>query len=84
MLFLSVLNKHAPIKEKANESAWLTEEIALTQKNRDFYHKKKDCEISNSGAIKQKASFALPTKLSSKMLSTKNETTPFCGCMLKT
>ena len=45
-LFLSVLNKHAPIKEKrvkrAKKSAWLTEEITATQKNRDYYHKKQD------------------------------------------
>ena len=38
-LFLSVLNKHAPIKEKrvkrAKKSEWLTEEITAAQKNRD-------------------------------------------------
>ena len=49
VLFLSVLNKHAPIKEKrvkrASKSTWLTEEITLAQKNRDFYHKKQDREI---------------------------------------
>ena len=47
-LFLSVLNKHAPIKEKrvkrAKKSAWLTEEITAAQKNRDYYHKKQDWE----------------------------------------
>ena len=47
-LFLSILNKHAPIKEKrikrAKKSAWLTEEITAAQKNRDFYHKKQDWE----------------------------------------
>ena len=47
-LFLSVLNKHAPIKEKRvkrpNKSAWLNEEITTAQKNRDFYHKKQDWE----------------------------------------
>ena len=45
-LFLSVLNKHAPIKEKrverAKKSAWLTEEITAAQKNRDYHHKKQD------------------------------------------
>ena len=48
MFFLSVLNKHAPIKEKrvkrASISGWLTEEITLAQKNREFYHKKQDWE----------------------------------------
>ena len=47
-LFLIVLNKHAPIKEKrvkqAKKSAWLTEEITVAQKNRDYYHKKHDWE----------------------------------------
>ena len=48
MLFLSILNKHAPIKEKrvkrAKKSAWLTEEITAAQKNRDYHHKKQDWE----------------------------------------
>ena len=47
-LFLSVLNKHAPIKEKrvkrVKKSAWLTGEITAAQKNRDYYHKKQDWE----------------------------------------
>ena len=47
-MFLSILNKHAPITSKrvkrANKSAWLTEEITLAQKNRDFYHKEQDWE----------------------------------------
>ena len=77
-LFLSVLNKHAPIKEKrvkrAKKSSWLTEEITAAQKNRDYYmyHQKQDWEILSSGAIKQKASFVLPKKLSLKMLSMNN------------
>ena len=45
-LFLTVLNKHAPTKEKrvkrAKKSAWLAEEITTAQKNRDYYHKKQD------------------------------------------
>ena len=47
-LFLSVLNKHAPIKERrvkrAKKSAWLTKEITAAQKNRDCNHKKQDWE----------------------------------------
>ena len=47
-LFSSVLNKHAPIKEKrvkrAKKSVWLTEEITSAQKNRNYYHKKQDWE----------------------------------------
>ena len=47
-LILSVLNKHAPIKEKrgkrAKQSAWLTEEVTAAQNNRDYYHKKQDWE----------------------------------------
>ena len=46
--FLSVLNKHAPIKEKrikrANKPTWLTKEITAAQKNRDYYHEKQDWE----------------------------------------
>ena len=45
-LFLSILNKLAPIKEKrvkrTKTSAWITEEIAAAQINRDYYHKKQD------------------------------------------
>ena len=84
VLFLSVLNIHAPIIEKrvkrTNKSAWLSEEITIAQINRDFYHGK----ISNSGEIKQKSSFVLPQNLSLKMLSTKIETIHLCGSMLKT
>ena len=44
-LFLSVLNKHAPMKEKrAKKFEWLTEEITAAQKNRKYYHKKQDWE----------------------------------------
>ena len=43
-LFLLVLNKHAPIKEKrvkrSNKSTCLNEEITTAEKNREFYHKK--------------------------------------------
>ena len=45
---MSVLSKHAPIKEKrvkrAKKSTWLTEEITAAQKIRDYYHKKQDWE----------------------------------------
>ena len=45
-LFLSVLNKHAPIKEKrvkrTSKPVWLTEEITNAQQNRNYYHKKQD------------------------------------------
>ena len=45
---MSVLNKHAPIKEKrvprTNKYTWLNEEITTAQKNRAFYHKKQDWE----------------------------------------
>ena len=45
-LFLSVLNKHAPIKEKrvkrTSKPVWLTEEITNAQQNKNYYHKKQD------------------------------------------
>ncbi|MCG8066696.1 MAG: hypothetical protein JAY84_02445 [Candidatus Thiodiazotropha taylori] len=45
-IFLAILNKHAPIKEKrvkrGNKSSWLTEEITRAQNNRNYYHKKQD------------------------------------------
>ena len=48
-LFLSVLNKHALIKEKrvklTSKPVWLTEEITNTQQNRNNYHKKQDWEF---------------------------------------
>ena len=58
-LFLSVLNKHAPMKEKrvkrAKKSAWLTEEITAAQKNRNYYHKKQDWENFNPWCNKTKS-----------------------------
>ena len=45
-LFLSVLDEHAPIKEKRvkrdTKPAWLNEEITIAQRKRDYYHKKQD------------------------------------------
>ena len=45
-IFTSVLNKHAPIKEKRvkrrNKVEWLNNEISEAQRNRDYFHKKKD------------------------------------------
>ena len=45
-LFLSVLNKHAPIKEtrvkRTSKPVWLTEEITNAQQNRNYYYKKQD------------------------------------------
>ena len=86
-LFLSVVNKHAPIKAKrvkrAKKSASLTEEITAAQKNRDYHYKQQDWEILSSGTTKQKASFVLQKKLSLKMLSMKTEIIHSFGSMLK-
>ena len=68
---MSVLNKHAQIKEKrvkrTSKPVWLTEKITNAQQNRNYYHKKHDWKILSSGAIRLKISFALPKKVSSKM-----------------
>ena len=86
-LFLSVLNKHAPIKEKCvkrtSKPVLLTEEITSAQQNKITIIKNKNGKNLSSGAIRLKISFALPKKISSKIQLTKTKIVHFFGNMLK-
>ena len=56
-IFLSVLDKHAPLKTKhvkhSLQPNWFNSEIAESGKNRDYFHKRQDMtHITDSGEIR--------------------------------
>ena len=86
-LFLSVLNKHTPIKEKrvkrTSKPVWLTEEITNAQQNRNYYHKKQDWKIFKLWRNKTKDLICSAKKGFFEKQLTKTKIVHFFGNMLK-